>query len=114
MSFVPKGGGSWVAPKSADAIKNPLKGDAIATAEGKKIYNQMCSICHGAKGKGDGIAGTSLSPSPSNFTSDKVQAQTDGAIFWKLTEGKAPMASYKTLLKEEQRWQLYMNILKSK
>ena len=74
--------------------------------KGKKLYNQMCAVCHGAKGKGDGVAGAALNPKPTNFTSASVQAQTDGAIFWKITEGRSPMASYKTILKEEQRWQL--------
>ena len=47
-----------------------------------------------------------LKPRPGNFTKDAVQLQTDGAIYWKMTEGRAPMASYKTALTEQQRWQL--------
>ena len=30
--------------------------------------------------------------------------QTDGAIFWKLTEGKTPMPAWGETLSEEQRW----------
>lgn len=98
---------SWVAPKEADALKNPVKDNAAATAEGKKLYVQYCTICHGGKGKGDGAAGIALTPKPGNFTTQKMQAQTDGAIFWKLTNGRPPMAAYKDILKkEEQRWQL--------
>lgn len=100
------GGAKWIAPKSADAIKNPLKGNSTATAEGKKLYTQMCAICHGNKGKGDGMAGMSLNPRPANFTKESVQAQTDGAIYWKLTNGRSPMAGYKDILKDNQRWQL--------
>ncbi len=99
-------GKAWKAPKSADKIKNPLKGNAAATEKGKELFNQMCAICHGAEGEGDGIAGGALKPRPANFTSKKVQSQTDGAIFWKMTEGRSPMASYKDVLKEKQRWQL--------
>jgi mono/diheme cytochrome c family protein len=107
MSFTYYGGGTnWIAPKSADAIKNPLKGKVSATTEGKKLFTQMCAICHGTKGKGDGMAGMSLTPRPTNFTKDNVQSQTDGAIYWKITQGKAPMASYKSALKSNQRWQL--------
>ena len=98
--------GEWVAPKTADNIKNPLAGDANATKAGKKIYNQMCAVCHGNKGKGDGIAGMAIKPRPTNFTQKKVQDQSDGAIFWKLTKGRAPMASYKKTLSETKRWQL--------
>lgn len=96
----------WKAPLQADKLTNPLKGDASATAEGKIIYMQMCIICHGDKGKGDGVAGVALNPKPGNFVTQKVQAQTDGALFWKITEGRPPMASYKGIFTETQRWQL--------
>ena len=104
----------WIAPASADKIVNPLKSNEKATKEGKKIYIQFCSICHGNLGKGDGLAAISLSPRPGNFTTSKVQNQSDGAIFWKMSEGRAPMASYKEILKEDQRWQLvnYIRTLK--
>jgi mono/diheme cytochrome c family protein len=103
---------TWVAPKSADAIENPFKNDAKAVKQGKSIYAQFCAICHGDKGKGDGIAGGSLSPKPANFTTEIFNKQTDGAVFWKLTEGRAPMAGYKETLSETKRWQL-VNYLKS-
>lgn len=96
----------WEAPASADKLKNPLQGNNKATLEGKKLFKLYCSPCHGNKGKGDGIAGMSLKPRPTNLTSKTVQAQTDGAIFWKITEGRPPMASYKDALPENQRWQM--------
>ena len=104
----------WVAPKSANNIKNPLAGNVKAALEGKKLFKQMCAICHGNKGKGDGMAGMALKPKPTDFTLKKVQSQADGAIFWKLTEGRAPMASYKKTLAETRRWQLvnYIRTLK--
>ncbi len=96
----------WVAPKEADNLKNPLAGNADALKAGKKKFAQLCAICHGDKGKGDGVAGMALQPRPANFNSTKIQDQSDGAIFWKMTEGRAPMAAYKDLLTEEERWQL--------
>lgn len=96
----------WEAPKEADELVNPLNDFAKSAKNGKKIYTQMCTICHGTKGKGDGVAGISLKPEPGNFTTDNVQNQTDGAIYWKLTNGRAPMAAYKEILTETQRWEL--------
>jgi len=96
----------WVAPESADTLKNPFSGDKKAIEAGKKIYAQLCAVCHGNSGKGDGIAGMSLKPRPANLTSEAVQKQTDGAIFWKITTGRPPMASYKATLTDEQRWQV--------
>jgi mono/diheme cytochrome c family protein len=93
-------------PPSADAIINPLKGNAEATLEGKKIYTQYCVTCHGSKGKGDGIAAPGLSKPPADHSSDFVQKQTDGALFWIITAGNNPMPTYKTTLTETQRWQV--------
>ena len=93
-------------PASANAIINPLKGNAEATSEGKKIYTQYCVTCHGNKGKGDGIAAPGLAKPPADHTSDFVQKQTDGAIFWIISEGNNPMPTYKTTLTETQRWQV--------
>lgn len=104
----------WVAPASADKIVNPLKGDANAATSGKRTYKMLCVVCHGAKGKGDGVGGAGLKPKPTDLTSAEVQAQTDGALFWKLEEGRAPMASYKTAIPEKKRWEIinYLRTLK--
>ena len=104
----------WVAPTSADTIKNPVKGDIKATSDGKKLYVQYCVVCHGDKGEGDGIAAAGLNPKPADHSAEKIQKQTDGAIFWKMTTGRPPMAAYESTLTKQQRWQLvnYIRTLK--
>ena len=102
----------WKAPKSADEIQNPFKEDVNAIKKGKKLYTQFCVICHGAKGKGDGMAGVALNPKPANFSTNLFKMQSDGAIFWKLSEGRPPMAPYKDVFTKDQRWQL-VNYIKS-
>lgn len=97
---------TWQAPAESKTITNPLKKDTQSTDKGKALYVQMCSICHGEKGKGDGAAGAGMNPVPTNFTKEMFQSQTDGEIYWKITFGKGPMAAYKGSLTDEQRWQL--------
>ncbi len=97
---------NWKAPASADKLANPYKGDASAIAAGKKLYDMYCAVCHGKKGRGDGPAGMALKPRPANLASAAVQRQSDGALFWKITNGNPPMAAYKHTLTEAQRWQL--------
>ncbi|OFX54765.1 MAG: hypothetical protein A2046_00515 [Bacteroidetes bacterium GWA2_30_7] len=93
-------------PQWADSLKNPLKNNIEATSLGKKLYNNMCSICHGDKGKGDGVAGMALAHKPTDLSSVKTQEKSDGAIYWMITNGNPPMPAYKNVLKENERWQL--------
>jgi len=107
----------WIAPASANQLKNPLAGNTNVLKDAKKNYEMYCTACHGAGGKGDGTAAASLNPKPADHTSTKVQSQTDGALFWKLSEGRGIMASYKQILSDDkQRWALvnYIRSLKKK
>lgn len=97
---------SWSAPEYSNSPKNPFKGNSNATADGKRIFNQMCVLCHGLTGEGNGEAGLSLERKPADFLALKVVNETDGNIFWKITYGKAPMATYEELLTDDQRWKL--------
>lgn len=96
----------WTAPAYSNNLKNPFIGNVNATKDGKLIFNQMCVLCHGLQGKGNGEAGLSLERKPANFLALKVINETDGNIFWKITHGKAPMATYEELLTDDQRWKL--------
>lgn len=96
----------WTAPPEANHLKNPLAGNATALKEGKVLYIKNCAPCHGNKGKGDGIAAVNLKPKPADHTSAAVQGESDGALFWKLSEGHPPMPGYKNALPENERWEL--------
>jgi mono/diheme cytochrome c family protein len=37
-----------------------------------------------------------------------MSAQSDGELFYKISEGRRPMPEFKTKLTEEQRWQLVL------
>jgi len=96
----------WVAPKDADNLKNPLAGNTSTMADAKALYVANCGPCHGDKGRGDGPAAAGLNPKPADHSSAAVQAETDGALFWKLSEGRAPMPAYKKIFTDQQRWEL--------
>lgn len=64
-------------------------------------------LCHGEKGMGDGPGAKTIKVKPANFTDAKLLAlETDGSLFWKMSNGRGPMPSWKDDLSETERWQL--------
>ena len=74
--------------------------------EGGAIYTANCTPCHGTKGRGDGPAAAALDPKPADHTSAVMRSETDGSLFYKISEGRKPMPQYKTTFTEKQRWEL--------
>jgi len=97
---------NWIAPKEAADMKNPLSGNSSVLADAKALYIGYCGPCHGDKGRGDGPAAPGLNPKPADHTSGIVQSETDGSLFWKLSEGRNPMPAYKKIFTDQQRWAL--------
>ena len=92
------------------SMKNPQSG-APSVAAGKKSAETNCVTCHGAAGKGDGVAAAALNPKPANWTSDKVKADSDGVLFCKMSNGRGPMPPWKHL-PDKERWDL-VNYIRS-
>jgi mono/diheme cytochrome c family protein len=94
--------GEWKAPAEAKAMKNPVKGVGNA----KKNVETNCVTCHGAGGKGDGPAAAALPPpKPADWTSSKVASESDGELFWKITNGRGAMPPWKHL-PDKDRWEI--------
>jgi len=96
----------WKAPPFADTLVNPFLIEPLTLPQGEEIYTIYCASCHGRQGKADGIASSNLKVKPMTFQNRKVTEQTNGAIFWKIREGRGEMPSFKELLSEEQKWQM--------
>lgn len=96
----------WIAPPAAQNIKNPVAASPTVVKEGRVLYSSNCAPCHGEKGKGDGPAAAALNPKPADHTSSSLLAETDGSLFWKISEGRSPMPQYKKMFTETQRWNL--------
>src|SRR5436190_726561 len=96
-------------------MKNPVVADATTIADGKALWNTHCKSCHGTKGMGDGSKAAQLKTEPGDFSKTDVQSQTDGDFFYKLSEGRDDMPSFKKKLQDaDERWSLvnYMRTLK--
>ena len=98
----------WRAPASAANWPNPVPLNADTIARGQKLYVTICLNCHGKEGKGDGPGAAALEQKPANLPARiKETGETDGELFWKISEGHAAMPKWKaTPLSEMQRWEL--------
>ena len=55
---------------------------------GAKVYANVCAVCHGPKGLGDGPAGMSLNPKPRNFVEGKWKQGGDSmSLFTTIAKG---------------------------
>jgi Cytochrome c. len=94
--------GPWVAPERASHRENPLPPTTDALKRGHNLFHRDCEPCHGTAGHGDGMLAASLLPRPADLASKQVQSQSDGAFFWKMTEGRGVMP--KATLGESEKW----------
>lgn len=100
-------GGDWRAPASAASRPNPVPANANTIEAGKKLFVANCLTCHGAEGHGDGPGAASLEKRPADLPKRlRDTGEKDGELFWKISEGKAPMVTWKTQLTDVQRWEL--------
>lgn len=54
---------------------NPVHAGDAAAGEAK--FQQLCTVCHGAGGAGDGPAAAGLNPKPRDMTDPEWQAEVD-------------------------------------
>ena len=96
----------WVAPAWADTLISPHHDEPLTLANGEELFGLYCASCHGEGGYGDGAAGGALGQKPANFHDSLVKKQTNGALFWKISNGRGNMPPFQDVFTAEQRWQL--------
>jgi cytochrome c len=98
-------------------LVNPLPATPATMAEGKVLFQHMCSHCHGVEGKGDGaiIKMEKFPPPPSYSTGNSsrgglMKDLTDGKIFHTITYGVNLMGPHKYQLNPTERWKIVMYV----
>jgi len=102
------GAQEWVVPEDQKALKNPLEYNLDNVKKGRDLYMINCKSCHGDPGKNNGLP---LVPPPPDITSDVMQANTEGEIHYKVTNGRGGMPRFETTLSDDDRWRLVNYIM---
>lgn len=105
----------WPVPEKNAKMANPVKANAESISAGKALWTLHCASCHGKKGLGDGSKAAQLKTQPQDLSTAALQAQSDGSLFYKISEGRDDMPSFKKKIPDtEDIWNLvnYIRTLK--
>ena len=91
-------------------LVNPIGNSQADMKIGKEKFELYCAICHGEKGKGDGIISKDkrFNKPITSLIGDYVQNKPDGELFHTITLGSVSgfMGSHSLQLKTEDRWRV--------
>lgn len=88
--------------------KNPLPATPETLRGGLAHFRENCVICHGAPGVDPGEIGQGLNPGAPDLTLPRVQARTDGQLYWLVDEGirMTGMPAFGPTHGENELWQV--------
>ncbi|MCC7233247.1 MAG: cytochrome c [Bacteroidia bacterium] len=92
--------------KAGAELKDPLPHTPENLAEGKRLYENYCLICHGDKGMGDGPVAKNNGPIPPSYSGDQLKNLPEGKMFHTTQYGKNMMGSHASQLTASQRWKI--------
>lgn len=72
------------------------------STKGKLSYETNCLVCHGERGKGDGVIGAALRPPPADLTGPQVKGKSDTDLLTVIRDGLNTMPAWKNRLKEQE------------
>lgn len=110
----PYGPGPLDAARAGRDLVSPLEPTPANLARGKQVFENVCAVCHGAGGQGDGpIIGRF--PNPPSLTALRARALPDGHIVHIITRGQGIMPAHAAQVLPDDRWRavLYLRQLQA-
>ena len=94
-------------------MKNPITDKAASASRGEKLFVNNCAKCHGLSGNGYGTVAHGFTTWPRQlWTWNNTGPETDGYLFWFITNGRSDMPPWGLILSEKNRWDL-INYIKT-
>jgi hypothetical protein len=93
----------WIVPADKQGRLSTFVFNDSIRKTGMQLYNLNCITCHGTPGKGNFQR---LVPPPGDPATEKIQRNSDGEIFYKVTTGRGQMPSFKNALSTKEIWNI--------
>ena len=93
----------WVVPPESESKLSPFAFSDSTRKAGGDLFMTNCKSCHGDPGKNNAVK---LLPPPPDPASTQIQANKDGALFYKVAEGRVTMPSFKNSLSSTDTWKI--------
>lgn len=93
----------WIVPQERKGRLSPFEFSDESRTKGLNHYNLNCALCHGQPGAGNY---QNLVPPPGDPASADFQMNLDGEIFYKVMEGRDQMPSFKSVLTQDEIWEI--------
>lgn len=101
--------------EEAEKMTNPLKGDVVSTANGKRLFAVNCLPCHGDISKkpyAPGNVGKKSLQTPPDLTLDTYKTRSDGNIYATIHFGIRLMPGHGWKLSPTEHWDI-VNYIRS-
>lgn len=93
----------WLVPADQKDLVNTQEYNLINVKKGKELYLKNCKSCHGDPGKNNILP---LVPPPVDITTERMQKNTEGELFYKITNGRGAMPQFKATISDDDRWRI--------
>ncbi len=70
----------------------------LAAEKTAVLFQELCSVCHGVGGKGDGPSAQGLEPKPADFTNCQAMAKDSDEVLLKIIKGGGQSVGRSTVM----------------
>lgn len=92
---------AWTVPDELKGEAATFKFTPEIAKKGAEIYTKNCQSCHGIPTQANWAK---IQPEPGDPATEKFSQNSDGELFYKITNGRGPMPQFRNILPEEDRW----------
>jgi cytochrome c oxidase cbb3-type subunit 3 len=75
-----------------------LRFPTLAAEATPELFQDLCTVCHGVGGKGDGPSAQGLEPKPADFTNCKIMSKDSDDVLFKIIKGGGQSAGRSTVM----------------